>query len=159
MSQIPNFFSSPCNSDTSDLFDSWPCNYLLVNPMPKVRGNRSRVHRSEPFETMTDDKLNEVDAPEVTEPVDESSVNESNHSVYKRQQAEWRKMKHQVAQLKKQRKALNKKQREKKKEISKEIRMLLTSMKQKHEEELKSLGIIPDKSRMEIDSEDEVDMD
>ncbi len=114
------------------------------------------MSRSEPFETMTDDKLDEVDTTEPILTTDEGSNNESNHSVYKRQQGEWRKMKHEVAQLKKQRKALNKKQREKKKEISKVIRMLLTSMKQKHEEELKSLGITPDKSRMDIDIEDEV---
>lgn len=123
--------------------------------MPKVRGSRSRVSRSEPFETMTDDNLPEVDANELTAAVDAETTGESNHSVYKRQQGEWRKMKHQVAQLKKQRKALSKSQRGVKKDISKEIRMMLSTLRVKHEEELKALGIIPDKSRMEIDMDEE----
>jgi predicted RNase H-like nuclease (RuvC/YqgF family) len=107
---------------------------------------------------MTDDKVADIQTDSVSAGEEDSST-ESNHAVYKRQQAEWRKMKHQVAQLKKQRKALNKKQREKKKEISKDIRTLLSTLRLKHEEELKSLGIIPDKNRMDLDMEDDEDLE
>ena len=106
--------------------------------MPKIQSRRHKSVRSEPFDTMV------VDKPEETcvVPDIEDESEESNRAVYKRQQTEWRKMKHQVAQLKKQRKALTKKQREKKKEISKEIKLLISTMRAKHEQELKDLGIV-----------------
>jgi hypothetical protein len=84
---------------------------------------------------------------------DTEEATESNHSVYKRQQAEWRKMKHQVAQLKKQRKSLNKKQRDRKKEISKDIKMLIATMSAKHEQELRDLGIVKPMSSHEDDDD------
>ena len=124
--------------------------------MPKIQSRRKRATKAEPFETMVVDDVKQVEENIET---DESNTTESNHSVYKRHQAEWRKMKHQVAQLKKQRKALTKKQRDRKKEISKEIRLMVATMRTKHEQELKELGIIPDKSAMMIDDDDEEDME
>ena len=108
--------------------------------MPKIQSRRHKSVKSEPFDTMIVDKPEET-TPDIVADVDDETE-ESNRAVYKRHQAEWRKMKHQVAQLKKQRKALNKKQREKKKEISKEIKLLISSMRAKHEQELKELGIV-----------------
>jgi|LauGreDrversion4_2_1035121.scaffolds.fasta_scaffold176059_2 hypothetical protein len=106
--------------------------------MPKIQSRRHRANRAEPFETMVVEKEEANVLPAEVEEEEEGS----NRAVYKRHQTEWRKMKHQVAQLKKQRKALNKKQREKKKEISKEIKHLIASMRAKHEQELKELGIV-----------------
>jgi hypothetical protein len=121
--------------------------------MPKIQSRRQRQQKAEPFRTMEVEKTDDpVDLAE-TEVV-EGEATESNHSVYKRQQAEWRKMKHQVAQLKKQRKALNKKQRERKKEISKEIKLLIASMRAKHEQELRDLGIVKPVSTNEEDDDD-----
>ena len=109
--------------------------------MPKIQSRRHKSVKSEPFDTMVIDKAEETPDVVVADDV-EGDGEESNRAVYKRHQTEWRKMKHQVAQLKKQRKALTKKQREKKKEISKEIKMLISSMRAKHEQELKDLGIV-----------------
>ena len=113
--------------------------------MPKIQSRRHKSHKAEPFETMVVEKEEAETNPDVE--VEE----ESNRSVYKRQQLEWRKMKHQVAQLKKQRKALTKKQREKKKEISKEIKLLISSMRGKHEQELKDLGIVAPVNHLQDD--------
>jgi hypothetical protein len=115
--------------------------------MPKIQSRRHKSVKSEPFDTMVVEKAEQ----ETIDVVDE----ESNRSVYKRQQTEWRKMKHQVAQLKKQRKALTKKQREKKKEISKEIKLFISSMRGKHEQELKDLGIVAPASH---NRDDDVDL-
>lgn len=94
-------------------------------------------------------------APAAEEQQDDEVSGESNHSVYKRQAGEWKRMKSQVAQLKKQRKALTKKQRDKKKQISQEIKMLVSSTRDRHDAELRELGIIPPKrSDMMQDDED-----
>jgi len=118
--------------------------------MPKIQSRRHKSVKSEPFDTMVVEKGEQ----ETSDVVVEDEVEESNRSVYKRQQTEWRKMKHQVAQLKKQRKALTKKQREKKKEISKEIKLLISSMRAKHEQELKDLGIVAPASHNRDDDDD-----
>jgi len=84
----------------------------------------------------------------------EEQKNESNHAVYKRQQIEWRKMKHLVAQLKKQRKALSKKQRDRKKELGKDIKLLIASTRANHDQELKDLGIVKPASARDDNDDD-----
>ena len=119
--------------------------------MPKASNRRSRASKAQPFETMAVDEEN-VDI--VTEDIDESV--ESNHAVHKRHAGEWKKMKAQVSQLKSQRKALSKKQRDVKKDLSKQIKFLISSLEAKHLAELQSMGIVPPKSsdRM-VDDEDD----
>ena len=98
--------------------------------------------------------VDEAKVDPVDEVVDESV--ESNHSVHKRHCGEWKKMKAQVSQLKSQRKALSKKQREVKKDLSKQIKFLISSMESKHLAELEALGITPPKfSDRMIDEDDE----
>ena len=118
--------------------------------MPKVQSRRSRPSKAQPFETMM---VDEVKPNIVSDASDEGQ--ESNHSVHKRQAGEWKKMKAQVSQLKSQRKALGKKQRETKKELSKQIKLLIVSTEAKHLAELRALGIVPPKAtdRM-VDDED-----
>ena len=122
--------------------------------MPKFLSRRNRSSKSQPFETMIVDEKAPADV--VTEEQQDDEVSgESNHLVYKRQAGEWKRMKAQVAQLKKQRKALTKKQRDKKKQISQEIKMLVSSIRDRHDAELRELGIIPpNRSEMMQDNED-----
>ena len=122
--------------------------------MPKAPKKRTRVSKSEPFDTMM---IDEVDQPAVDNREDETEqegTTESNHAIFKRHAGEWKRMKAQVAQLKKQRKALTKKQRDKKKQISQEIKMLISSIQNRHDEELRGLGIIPPK-RADLMEDDE----
>ena len=125
--------------------------------MPKVQSRRKRTTKSEPFETMMVDEPSNPEQVVEEGIVDEESVGgESNHAVYKRHAGEWKRMKSQVAQLKKQRKSLTKKQRDKKKEISQEIKLLISSTGDKHQAELRALGIIaPKRADMMIDDEDD----
>ena len=67
---------------------------------------------------------------------------ETAHDCKKRHTAEYKAVKAQVMQLKKQRKRQPKKGgKDEKKEISQEIRKLLNDVQEKHEAELKALGI------------------
>lgn len=64
--------------------------------------------------------------------------------IYKRQAVEWRKMKAEVAQLKRQRQKLRKKnvvQREERKKLGRLIKTKILGLRQKHDAELKSLGL------------------
>jgi hypothetical protein len=106
--------------------------------MPKVKSKRSKVGKVQPFETMA------VDTDE-TPVIEEVVEGESNHAIHKRHAAEWKKMKTQVVQLKQQRKACSKKQRDRKKELSKQIKTLISTLQEKHDEELRAIGVIPPK--------------
>ena len=76
--------------------------HFQAEVMPKVQSRRKRVGKAEPFETMMVDEAVPV---ETQVEVEEAEVaGESNHAVHKRQAGEWKRMKGQVAQLKKQRK-------------------------------------------------------
>ena len=122
--------------------------------MPKIKSNRRRTAKSEPFESMkVDETTDKVEDPASL--VEEET--ESNRSVYKRHSAEWKRMKGSVAQLKLRRKSLTKKQRDLKKQLSQEIKILISSMTEKHQNELRELGIISPKrsDMMEDDGDDE----
>ena len=122
--------------------------------MPKVKASRHRVSRSEPFEH---EAQNMKASNAVEDEPSDVAESESNRSIYKRQAVEWRQMKAQVSQLKLRRKSLTKKQRDSKKLISQEIKLLIKSMSLKHEKELRDLGIIPPKrcDMMEEDGEED----
>jgi hypothetical protein len=132
---------------------------VLVNPntMPKIQSRRARPHKSQPFETMALDEKSNDQLEDHIENEPNEELGESNHSVHKRHAAEWKRMKSQVSQIKKQRKALSKKQRDRKKQLSQEIKHLISSLRTRHEEELISLGIVPPKRSdiMEDDMEEE----
>jgi hypothetical protein len=125
--------------------------------MPKVQKGRKRATKAEPFDTMM------VDEAVAEEPVDHVEVEaeteetgESNHAIFKRHAGEWKKMKSQVAQLKRQRKTLSKKKRDRKKSISQEIKILIASLQKKHDEELRTLGLIaPKREDLMVDDDDE----
>lgn len=124
--------------------------------MPKVKSKRTRAEKSQPFDTMMVDE--EVKNPVVEDQTEEENQGESNHAVYKRHAGEWKKMKGQIAQLKKQRKALTKKQRDKKKQISQEIKLLMHGLRDRQDEELRALGIIsPKRSDLMMDDDEEDD--
>lgn len=126
--------------------------------MPKVQSRRRRPNKVEPFDTVMADeepKINDQPAGDVITGSDVEG-GESNHAVFKRHAGEWKKMKAQVAQLKKQRKALTKKQRDRKKQISQEIKLLISTIRDRHDTELRSLGIVaPKREDLMMDDEDE----
>ena len=122
--------------------------------MPKAQRKRGRANKSEPFDTMMVDEADQEVVAQTEEVVEQEERGESNHAIHKRHAGEWKKMKGQVAQLKKQRKALTKKQRDKKKGISQEIKILISSIQNRHDEELRVLGIIPPK-RADVMEDDE----
>ena len=124
--------------------------------MPKAQNKRRRANKAEPFDTMMVDEVAQpvVDNNEIVEE-NEAQSGESNHAIFKRHAGECKKMKGQVAQLKRQRKALTKKQRDKKKQISQEIKLLISHLENRHDEELRSLGIIPPKRADIMDDDDE----
>merc|ERR1719506_2150684 len=68
---------------------------------------------------------------------------ETNRVIFARHAKEWKEMKVRVASLKRDRKKIPKKgNKEKKKNISKEIRKSVQELRKKHEEELKAAGVI-----------------
>ena len=124
--------------------------------MPKVQKGRKRASKAEPFDTMMVDDMVEEKPVAVEEETQAEETGESNHAIFKRHAGEWKKMKGQVAQLKRQRKALNKKQRDRKKAISQEIKLLISSLQHKHDEELRALGLIaPKREDLMVDEDDE----
>ncbi|CBZ55136.1 conserved hypothetical protein [Neospora caninum Liverpool] len=80
--------------------------------------------------------------------------------IHKRQAAEWRKMKSEVAQLKKQRQKLRKKvvaEREERKKLGKLIKEKISSMRKRHDAELQALGL--GKSLHSVDPEETMAVD
>ncbi|EEQ99878.1 hypothetical protein Pmar_PMAR006550 [Perkinsus marinus ATCC 50983] len=79
----------------------------------------------------------------------------SNHEIFRRHTEEWKKMKVQVADLKRQRMRLPKKgNKDKKKLISQEIKKLVADLREKHDRELEEAGIVSGSvkyKRMDID--------
>ena len=126
--------------------------------MPKVQSRRRRPNKVEPFDTVMADEEPEITNKNTEDvvPGSDTEGGESNHAVFKRHAGEWKKMKAQVAQLKKQRKALNKKQRDQKKKISQDIKFLISSTRDRHDNELRTLGIVaPKRDDLMMDDEDE----
>lgn len=123
--------------------------------MPKVKSSRRRSAKSQPFEPMSMEDTTDRLPEEAETPLEDEGA--SNRSVHKRQAAEWKRMKAQVAQLKQRRRGLTRKQREVKKQISQEIKLLISSMSERHENELRELGIVAPKRSdvMEDDLDDE----
>ena len=79
------------------------------------------------------------------------------HALFKQQAAEWREMKTKVASLKDKRKRLGKKERDQKKQLSKEIKTMLAETSARHQAELKAAGIVGHsiKDTMAISDDDE----
>lgn len=126
--------------------------------MPKVQSRRRRPNKVEPFDTVMADDEPEITNQETEDvvPGSDKESGESNHAVFKRHAGEWKKMKAQVAQLKKQRKALTKKQRDQKKKISQDIKFLISCTRDRHDNELRTLGIVaPKRDDLMMDDEDE----
>ncbi|XP_022586644.2 proteasome subunit alpha type-1 [Cyclospora cayetanensis] len=92
--------------------------------------------------------------------VETEADNDSSHSIFKRQAAEWKAMKQQVAALKQRKRKLRKKlpkEAMEKREINKTIKRLLHETMQKHEAELKEHGL---QKKMQTDiSEEDLDID
>jgi hypothetical protein len=124
--------------------------------MPKIAKGRKGSKKVEPFDTVMSENIANQDIDNHAAEETDAVAGESNHAIFKRHAGEWKRMKAQVAIIKSQRKSLSKKQRDKKKKLSQDIKLLLSSLQSRHDEELRTLGIIPPKrSDMMLDDEDE----
>ncbi|EPR61075.1 hypothetical protein TGPRC2_311830 [Toxoplasma gondii TgCatPRC2] len=144
--------------------------------MGKVKKQRkNRRSRAAPYE-VDESMMGEAEAP--NQAIDDSELaNQPNNGVaganenaeepatggrqiHKRQAAEWRKMKSEVAQLKKQRQKLRKKvvaEREERKKLGKLIKEKISSMRKRHDAELQALGL--GKSLHSVDPEETMAVD
>ncbi|KEP63535.1 UNVERIFIED_CONTAM: hypothetical protein HHA_311830 [Hammondia hammondi] len=144
--------------------------------MGKVKKQRkNRRSRATPYE-VDESMMGEAEAP--NQAIDDSKLaNQPNNGVaganenseepgtggrqiHKRQAAEWRKMKSEVAQLKKQRQKLRKKvvaEREERKKLGKLIKEKISSMRKRHDAELQALGL--GKSLHSVDPEETMAVD
>ncbi|KFG65953.1 hypothetical protein TGRUB_311830 [Toxoplasma gondii RUB] len=144
--------------------------------MGKVKKQRkNRRSRVAPYE-VDESMMGEAEAP--NQAIDDSELaNQPNNGVaganenaeepatggrqiHKRQAAEWRKMKSEVAQLKKQRQKLRKKvvaEREERKKLGKLIKEKISSMRKRHDAELQALGL--GKSLHSVDPEETMAVD
>lgn len=126
--------------------------------MPKVKNKRNKANRAHPYADGDADMGGDVgDAPAeksiaaapqdgaaltAAAAVEDAATSESNQKLRKRQVAEWKAMKHEVSQLKKQRQKLPKKgSKDDKKVVSKKIKKLISDMKVRHLAELKAAGL------------------
>ncbi|KAF4650392.1 hypothetical protein FOL47_001180 [Perkinsus chesapeaki] len=132
---------------------------------PHKSRSAGKKKRATPFEstamdvdTMADQ---EKEAEKVVEEVEEDEKAVSNREIFRRHAEEWKKMKVQVADLKRQRKKLPKKgNKDKKKLISQEIKKLVSDLKEQHDRELEDAGISSGSvkyKKMEIEIDDDED--
>ncbi|PFH34161.1 hypothetical protein BESB_073130 [Besnoitia besnoiti] len=138
----------------------------------KNRGNRSAPYEAGDVDMMAEtgpSPDDAVDDPTLTSQPKEQANGAGDKAeepgtggrqIHKRQAAEWRKMKSEVAQLKKQRQKLRKKvvaEREERKKIGKLIKAKISSMRKRHDEELEALGL--GKSLHSVDADESMAVD
>merc|ERR1711939_953238 len=101
----------------------------------KKKTKTNKKFQKKPYGRSGGNDMMETDETPKPEPVS------SSHALLKQQTAEWKKMKAEVAELKRKRKNLGKKEKANKKSISKEIKKLLADMTEKHVQERRAAGI------------------